>query len=184
MTVHVAEDGAPRAAFPRARVGRMAERMLRALRLEAMELSVLLTDDATMHALNRDHRRIDRPTDVLAFSQHEDERGRFVPFVPTRGALLGDVVISLDTARRDAASARIPIDAEIAMLVAHGLLHLLGMDHRTPDEERRMKARTQLLAHLALTSETQARRAKRSPDRPAGTAPIAPRSRRSPRKTR
>jgi probable rRNA maturation factor len=184
MTVHVAEDGAPRAAFPPARVRRMAERMLRALRLDAMELSVLLTDDATIHALNRDHRRIDRPTDVLAYAQHEDANGRFVPFVPTRGVPLGDVVISLDTARRDAATARIALDAELALLLAHGLLHLLGMDHRTKDEERRMKARTQLLAHLALAPQSQARHDKRSPDRPARTGQIGPRSRRLPRKTR
>lgn len=173
----LADEGAgPRP--PSRAVCRMAERMLRALGLDAMELSVLLTGDATIRALNRDHRRIDRPTDVLAFSQHEDARGRFVSFTPRAGGLLGDVVISLDTARRDARAARIELDEELALLLAHGLLHLLGMDHRDDAEERRMKARTQPLAHAGLAI---AGRSSRS----AATVPkIAGRSSRRPQKER
>lgn len=183
MTVHVACDGV-RAAPLAASVRRMAARMLRALRLEATELSVLLTDDARIHALNRAHRGIDRPTDVLAFSQHEDGEGRFVPFVPSAQTLLGDIVISLDTARRDARRAGIALDAELALLLAHGLLHLLGMDHASRDEERRMQARTQPLAHLALAPERPSERPVGSHDRPGTTGKIGVRAGTRPRKTR
>jgi probable rRNA maturation factor len=150
MTVRVRTDGRPRARFSAARTRVLAARMLRALRLEEMELSVLLTDDAGIRALNRAHRAMDRPTDVLAFSQHEDEHGRFVGIPDAREGLLGDVVVSLDTARRDAERARIPLEHEISLLLAHGLLHLCGLDHRTRDETRRMQARTQLLSWAAL----------------------------------
>jgi probable rRNA maturation factor len=183
VTVHVAAEGV-RAASIVAALRLMAERMLRALRLEATELSVLLTSDADIHALNRAHRRIDRPTDVLAFSQHEDREGRFVPFVPTERTLLGDIVISLDTARRDARRAGMALDAELALLLAHGLLHLLGMDHASREEERRMQARTQLLAHLALAPDRPSRRSAGSHDRPARRGKIGVPIGQRPRKTR
>ncbi|HJL19470.1 MAG TPA: rRNA maturation RNase YbeY [Sandaracinaceae bacterium LLY-WYZ-13_1] len=116
-----------------------AERMLEALRMPEAELSVLLCDDATIHALNRDFRGKDRPTDVLAFAMREGEGGELHP------GLLGDVVISVDTARRQATERGRPIVAEVTFLLAHGLLHLLGFDHRTRAEERRMSARTDAL---------------------------------------
>jgi probable rRNA maturation factor len=122
-----------------AEVKERAERMLTALGLEDRELSVLLCDDATIRALNRQWRKKDRPTDVLAFPL--DERGAI--------SALGDVVISLDTARRQAKQARRAIVEEVTMLLAHGLLHLLGMDHRTVTEERLMTARTDLLCSAA-----------------------------------
>ena len=122
-----------------AELRRRAERMLEALGRADAELSILLCDDATIHALNRDYRGKDRPTDVLAFSMGEGEGGELHP------ELLGDVVISVDTARRQARARRRSIAAEVTFLLAHGLLHLLGFDHRTRDEERRMNARTDAL---------------------------------------
>lgn len=150
MPALVSHEKAPRARFSEDEVRAMAERMLRALRLELAELSVVLVDDRTIHALNRAHRDKDRPTDVLAFSQNEDAGGRFVPFDARGPVLLGDVVISLDTARAQAARHGISLEREVALLLAHGLLHLLGLDHRDDGEERRMKARTQPLAHAGL----------------------------------
>jgi probable rRNA maturation factor len=121
-----------------------AERMLLALSLGDAELSILLCDDRVMRSLNRRHRGLDRPTDVLAFSMLE---GR--PF-PGAALLLGDVVISVPYAARQARSAgRDPL-AEVTLLLAHGLLHLLGCDHRTRTEERRMWARTDALLAAAL----------------------------------
>ncbi|MBW2465562.1 MAG: rRNA maturation RNase YbeY [Deltaproteobacteria bacterium] len=120
--------------------------MLRALGLEHAELSLLLCDDATIHALNRDYRDIDRPTDVLAFPQEEEgteEHGAGHP------RMLGDVVISLETARKQALGAGRTIASEVTMLLAHGLLHLLGYDHRTQVEDRQMKARTDALCAAA-----------------------------------
>lgn len=126
-----------------AELRRRAERMLAALRMPDAELSVLLCDDATIHALNSDYRSKDRPTDVLAFAMQEGEGGGLHP------SLLGDVVISVDTARRQASERGRPIVGEVTFLLAHGLLHLLGYDHQTDEEERRMSARTDALCAAA-----------------------------------
>src|SRR5262245_771314 len=136
MPVEVRWEGAGRATVRAARVRAEAERMLDALGLADAELSVLLTDDATIHVLNRTHRKKDAPTDVLAFAMREGAHAK------RDDALLGDVVISLETAARQAAARQRALDAEVRMLLAHGLLHLLGFDHRNRAEERRMTART------------------------------------------
>lgn len=121
-----------------------AARMLAALRLEEAELSVLLCDDATIHALNRDYRGKDRPTDVLAFAMRDGEHGELAP------QLLGDVVVSLETARRQAAEHDRSTVDEVTYLLAHGLLHLLGYDHQTAAEDRKMRARTDALCAAAI----------------------------------
>ena len=102
------------------------------------QLSVVVTTDAEIHALNRRYAAEDKPTDVLAFSQEEGEE-----FVSAPGELrhLGDVVISLETAERQASEAGHDLDAEMAHLLAHGVLHLLGYDHTEADEEREMRDR-------------------------------------------
>ena len=119
-----------------------ASRMLRALDLADAELSVLLCDDATIHELNRDYRDKDRPTDVLAFAMRE---GEGAPAAAGAPEVLGDVVISVPTAKRQAQAHGRTIKAEVTMLLAHGLLHLIGYDHATADEDRRMRARTDAL---------------------------------------
>jgi probable rRNA maturation factor len=115
--------------------------MLRCLDLAGVELSLALVDDASMRALNRDYRGIDRPTDVLAFAMAEGE-------APER-SLLGDVVIAVEVARRQAAERRRPLGDELTMLLAHGLLHLLGYDHVTKAQERTMTAKTDELVRAA-----------------------------------
>ncbi len=102
------------------------------------QLSVAVTTDAEIHALNRRYAAEDRPTDVLAFSQEEGEA--FVS-APDELRHLGDVVISLETAERQAAEAGHDLDAEMAHLLAHGILHLLGYDHAAAAEEREMRER-------------------------------------------
>lgn len=143
MPASVRREGRPRARIAPARVRRWAERMLAAMRLEERELSILLCDDRTIHALNHAYRRKDRPTDVLAFAMGEGAHAGLHPEV------LGDVVISLDTTARQARAHARSIEEEAAMLLAHGLLHLLGLDHRDRREERRMSARTDLLRAVA-----------------------------------
>ena len=86
---------------------------------EDVEVSVLLCDDAFIRTLNAAHRGVDGPTDVLSFAQ-EDPR------------LLGDIVISLETAARQARAAGWSAASEVALLATHGLLHLLGHDDETP----------------------------------------------------
>src|SRR5262249_27495166 len=114
------------------------------------EVSILLTDDATVHAMNRDYRYQDKPTDVLSFAQrdrHPDE-----PAAPSGpplqegaggGELLGDVVISVETAARQAEQHGVSLDDELALLTVHGILHLLGYDDTTEEgaEEMRKKER-------------------------------------------
>lgn len=124
-------------------VRRRAERMLAALRMSEAELSILLCDDATIQELNRSFRKKDRATDVLAFAMREGEGGALHP------GLLGDVVISIDTARRQAGERARSVSAEVTFLLAHGLLHLLGYDHRTAEEDRVMRARGDALCAAA-----------------------------------
>ena len=132
-----------------ATVRRWAERMLAALRLPGAELSVLLCDDRTIHVLNRVWRGKDRPTDVLAFAMREGEGGELA----RSGQILGDVVISMDTAARQARDHGRTIADEVVLLLAHGLLHLCGYDHRDRAEERRMTARTDALRAAATVQD-------------------------------
>lgn len=129
---------------------RRAERMLGALSLAEAELSILVCDDAAMRALNRQHRRLDRPTDVLAFALREGERLR------GGDALLGDIVISLETAQRQADEHGRTLWDEVTLLLAHGLLHLIGYDHDTVARERRMNARTDMLRAAAARAPQRA----------------------------
>lgn len=125
-------------------VRRLADAMLTRLGLEQSELSILLTDDPTIHRLNREHRGKDRPTDVLSFPLDEHATGQ-------APRLLGDVVISLDTAERQARGRGRELIAEVRFLLAHGILHLIGHDHGEPEEKRRMDALTrQLVKHAPI----------------------------------
>lgn len=96
----------------------------------------MLTDDETVRALNRDFREVDRPTDVLSFPLAEPDALRD----ETAPVFLGEIYISLDTARAQARAARRPFGREVAHLALHGLLHLLGHDHPTPARRRTMNA--------------------------------------------
>ncbi|HUF53727.1 MAG TPA: rRNA maturation RNase YbeY [Dehalococcoidia bacterium] len=102
------------------------------------QLSVVITDDAEIQALNRQYADEDKPTDVLSFSQEEGEAFAAGTDETRR---LGDVVISLETAERQAAEAGHDLDAEVAHLLAHGVLHLLGYDHAEAVEQREMRER-------------------------------------------
>ena len=121
------------------RLARTARRLLGARALADAELSLLLVSDRVMHELNRHWRRKDRPTDVLAFAQREGTGG-------APDGLLGDVVISIDTARRQAKELGHSLGAEGDRLLVHGLLHLLGYDHeRSVPEARRMQRKERAL---------------------------------------
>ncbi len=129
----------------------MANAMLERLDLGDTELSILLTNDETIRTLNREHRHKDRPTDVLSF--HFENRGALIGAnTPT---LLGDIVISLDTAARQAKGRKRPLLAELRWLLAHGVLHLIGYDHATEKQKREMTAWTRRLVQSApLPSDT------------------------------
>ncbi len=102
---------------------------------QALELSVLLAGDETVQELNARYLGEDAPTDVLSFPLQEGE-----PF-PGPFRSLGEVIISYPTARRQAQAQGHSLERELAHLLVHGVLHLLGYDHAEPEEERAMRAR-------------------------------------------
>lgn len=111
-----------------------AKKLLSATGRGDAELSILLTGDSEMRTLNKTHRGKDKATDVLSF--------------PAEGARLGDIAISVDTARRQAAQYDAPLQNEIHRLLIHGILHVLGHDHHRPDERAIMEAEEKRLASV------------------------------------
>ena len=105
---------------------------------EGTELTLLVTDDEEIQALNKKYRDTDRPTDVLAFGDSEEET-----FVLPKGfpIYLGDVVVSYPRAVAQAESARHSVKEELALLIIHGCLHLLGYEHSEEQQRREMWGR-------------------------------------------
>jgi probable rRNA maturation factor len=102
--------------------------------VEDAEVSLVFCDDAFIRTLNRDYRRQDCPTDVLSFPQEPSAAGM---------ELLGDVVISVETALRQARAARHPLAREVEWLLCHGVLHLLGYEDETEAGLEQMRRRQQ-----------------------------------------
>lgn len=122
---------------------RLAEQVLRAAGEASSELSVELIGDLRMRRLNRVYRGKDRTTDVLAFPMREPLSFRTSPRAPD---MLGDVVISVPTALRQAREAGRTPEEELAALLVHGILHLCGYDHERNDQEAaRMRQREQAI---------------------------------------
>ena len=125
---------------------------LKAHDAETCEVSVLLTDDADIRQLNRDYRGIDAPTDVLAFAMREGEDSDINPI------LLGDLVISLETAARQVSTQDGlsgicgSLETETALLTVHGVLHLLGYDHQTEKEATTMFEKQKAIFSLLQVS--------------------------------
>jgi probable rRNA maturation factor len=116
------------------RVRTQAVGLVRALELRGVALAVTLTSDRRIRALNRRWRQKNHATDVLSFPGGTPPPGWPGPLV------LGDVVISLDTARRQAKQQKRSLSSELERYLAHGVLHLLGHDHHRPAPARRMAA--------------------------------------------
>ena len=108
------------------------------------DLSIILTNDTRLHELNLNYLGIDAPTDVLSFPASETD--------PESGArYLGDILISIPRAQAQAEAVGHALEAEVQLLVVHGVLHLLGHDHAEPDEKARMwKAQAEILKKLGL----------------------------------
>jgi probable rRNA maturation factor len=139
------DDGIKLPAATRTRLRREVARMVKAAALHEgrkdLEVALRLCNDAAIHELNRDYRKKNKPTDVLAFAQREAQSAH--------GDLLGDIVISVETAKRQAKKG---LYAELLHLASHGLCHLLGYDHRDDEEERVMNARAAGLRKRAATT--------------------------------
>lgn len=118
-------------------------KLLKLLGIRNAELSILLVNDKEIRKLNLKYRGKDKTTDVLSFPLHEAKRG--LPFLA-----LGDIVINLNAARRDATEQKISLRDHLRWLLAHGILHLLGYDHeksKYADKKMRLKEK-KLLAQL------------------------------------
>ncbi len=112
------------------------------------ELAVVVTDDETLRELNRRYRGVDAPTDVLAFA--DETRGPFVD-APGEPRYLGDIVISFHRAVAHAAEAGHDVQAELQLLVVHGVLHLLGYDDQEGEPRAKMwRVQSQILQVLGI----------------------------------
>jgi probable rRNA maturation factor len=126
---------------------RRAQRILSRLECSGCELSIVLSDDAFIQELNREYRNKNQATDVLSFPMNEG-----ILRSPT-GLLLGDIVISLDTAARQAEELGGTLLDEVTSLLIHGILHLMGYTHENDTNEKRMKSRAfELLKLFRKTS--------------------------------
>ena len=114
-------------------IHRAAFLTLSAHKSEGYEVSILLTNDDYITELNREYRNIGSPTDVLAFPMPGNDDNSLVHSI-----MLGDVVISLETAERQVKTDKRTFEDEVAFLTVHGILHLLGYDHHTPEEANEM----------------------------------------------
>ncbi len=111
-----------------------------------LEVTLVITDDEQIRALNRDYRQTDSATDVLSFAwgeDRQDEEGEEIsPFILPEGLprYLGDIIVSYPTALAQAAEQGHRVEQELALLIIHGCLHLLGYDHATEEDQERMWA--------------------------------------------
>jgi len=126
-------------------VQRAAEAALLDNEAPPSEISVVLSDDEHLRELNKHHRGIDKPTNVLSFPSARSKAPAGTP------RLLGDIVIAFETVEREAAEESKPIENHLSHLVVHGVLHLLGYDHEDDEEAEMMEARErQILAKLGI----------------------------------
>ena len=121
------------------KIRQTASVILNALDYPDAELSILIVDDQQIAQLNRQYLNRKGPTNVIAFCMRQ---GQFSDIAPN---LLGDVVISADTAQREAQSAGISMQDRFDQLLIHGTLHLLGYDHAVPLEQAQMWARQDVI---------------------------------------
>jgi len=137
MPVHMLSH-VRRVTFDQARLDRLARAILSGVGEASAELGILFVGDQRMRGLNRRYRGKDRTTDVLAFAMREAPH--------SSAGLLGDVVIAVPTAARQAKQGQRSLDEELTVLLVHGILHLCGYDHeRSEKEARRMHRRERMI---------------------------------------
>lgn len=119
----------------------LLEKTMKHLKLKSDPIvSVTFVDNKFIHELNRDYRHIDRPTDVISFAFLDDEEDRANKIKNKGIVVLGDIYISIEKAKEQAKEYGHPLQRELSFLFVHGLLHLLGYDHMTPEDEKVMFA--------------------------------------------
>jgi probable rRNA maturation factor len=133
-------------------VRKIAQQVLRAEGVAPpYEVSIVFTDSETVRRLNQDYRGVDEPTDVLAFYMLPNKTTDDSPFImpPDNITHLGEVIISYPQAVEQAKEQGHSVDKELALLVIHGILHLLGYDHEEPEDEAEMRGRERELLEEA-----------------------------------
>ena len=157
MPVHM-QSQVRRITFDQARLERSAQAILADVGEASAELGILFVGDQRMKGLNRRYRGKDRTTDVLAFAMREARMPHAVRFAPD---MLGDVVISVPTAWKQAIEAGRSLDEELAWLLIHGILHLCGYDHeRSEKEARRMHRRERMIQRSIARAPKRANRTR------------------------
>ena len=141
MTIEFARRGAGRE-YPTADLKKIALAILTAVEKSKMELSVALVGDREMRPLNAKYRKKNKTTDVLSFPAD--------PALPAQAGLLGDVIISVEQAKRQARDRKTSLEIEMVTLLIHGILHLLGYDHERSQRQAKIMATLEqkLLSHL------------------------------------
>ncbi len=120
------------------------------------EISILITDDESIREVNREHRNIDSPTDVLSFPLVDMQEGKIISDtgdfdLDENLLMLGDIVLSIETAVRQAEEYGQSLEREMAFLVTHGVFHLLGYDHQDEEQEEKMFGKQEnVLTQLGL----------------------------------
>jgi len=114
------------------------------------EVSLVFTDSEAVRQLNRDYRGVDEPTDVLAFCMLPQKGDDSFTLPPDEVTRLGEVIISCPQAVEQAKEQGHSTERELALLVIHGILHLLGYDHEEPEEEAEMRTREKELLEKCL----------------------------------
>jgi len=99
-------------------------------------INIVLTDNATIHELNKKFLGRDRPTDVISFNVHTE-------YLPSELQILGDVYISVEKANEQVENFHVPLQDELQRLVTHGILHLIGHEHDNPEQQEKMEALTE-----------------------------------------
>lgn len=118
------------------------------------EVSLVFTDSEALRQLNRDYRGVDEPTDVLAFSMLRKKETDFSFTLPPDGITrLGEIIVSYPQAAEQAREQGISHERELALLIIHGILHLLGYDHEESEEENKMRGRERELLERCLPGQ-------------------------------
>lgn len=123
--------------------------------LKDLEVYITLTDNEQIHKVNFEQRKVDRPTDVLSFPMFEREE---IPYLKKENSgerdILGDIIVSIEKVKEQAEEYGHSFERELAYLVTHGMLHLLGYDHMIEEEKEQMRKREEeILGKLKITRE-------------------------------
>ena len=155
MPVHM-QSHVRRVTFDQTRLDRQARAILSDVGASSAELGILLVGDRRMRSLNRRYRGKDRTTDVLAFAMRES----LIPHPAlSTPVMLGDVVIAVPTAVRQAKQGQRSLDEELTVLLVHGILHLCGFDHeRSEKDARRMHRRERMILRSLMRGPKLVRR--------------------------